>query len=110
MICSDGIKIYEFKKSQASPDSQKIELHLTDWRLPIKTDDIDQVELAKRVRFESNNMIRFLTRDDRDILFHLDPNGKNVHYHSEVKLENNLTKSDHYLASDMFEEKDKRMI
>ena len=63
----------------------KIELHPTDWLLPIDSDDIDEIELAKRVRFESNDMIRFLTRDDREILYQLDPNqldpnGKNVHY------------------------------
>ena len=83
MICSDGIKIYEFTKSQDSSDSPKIELHPTNWQMPINTDDIDSLKLARRVRFESNDMVRFLTRDDRDILYHLDSNGKNVHLLTE---------------------------
>ena len=30
---------------------------------------MDAPELAKRVRFEANNIIRFRTKDSRDILF-----------------------------------------
>ena len=76
-----GVKIYQFahkkrlKKSSslfgsddeaeidAEEGKEEIELQPTGWELPIKTDDIDPVELAKRVRFESNNVIRFLTID-----------------------------------------------
>ena len=46
----------------------------TNWSLPIKTDDIEPVELATRVRFEANNVVRILTKEDRDILFELVPN------------------------------------
>ena len=42
-----------------------------DWQLPIMTEGIEHVELARRVKFESNNVIRVLTQDNRDILFEL---------------------------------------
>ena len=35
---------------------------------------MDPLELAKRVKFESNNVVRILTLDDRDILYELVPN------------------------------------
>ena len=85
----------------------------TGWHLPIYSDHIDdKVELAKRVRFESNDMVRLLTRDDRDILYHLDPNGKNVHYVSEVKLYNhsNSERLHHSLASVDYDEKYQQLI
>lgn len=46
----------------------------TDWTLPIRTDDIEPAELASRVRFEAKNVIRILTKENRDILFELVPN------------------------------------
>ena len=48
---------------------------------------MDIVELAKRVRFESNSIIRYLTKDNRDILFLLLPD-KAVKKISEVQVEN----------------------
>ena len=41
------------------------------WQLPIMTEEIEHVQLARRVKFESNNVIRILTQDNRDILFEL---------------------------------------
>ena len=48
---------------------------------------MDVLELAKRVRFEANNIIRYLTKDNRDILFLLLPD-KTVMKVSEVQVEN----------------------
>ena len=48
---------------------------------------MDALELAKRVRFEANNVIRFRTKDNRDILFLL-KQGKEVEKISEVQVEN----------------------
>ena len=54
---------------------------------------MDVAELAKRVRFEANNIIRFRTKDNRDILFLVSPD-KNaqdtmtVTKISEVQVEN----------------------
>ena len=47
-------------------------------------------ELASRVKFESNSVIRFLTRDKRDILYRLDNDGTSVHCIGEVKVDNLL--------------------
>ena len=55
--------------------------------LPIVIEGIEHVELAKRVKFESNNVIRFVTEDNRDILFELSLDNK-VKYLSEVPIEN----------------------
>ena len=62
----------------------------TDWNIPFKTDDIKKEELASRVKFESSSVIRFLTRDKRDILYRLDNDGRNVYYIGEVKVDNLL--------------------
>ena len=68
---SDGLRVLEFKSSNV--DQKVIYLQDTDWELPIKTKDIDGFELASRVRFESNNVIRFVTQDaNQDLLFSLD--------------------------------------
>ena len=55
--------------------------------MPISTFGMDTVELAKRVRFEANNVIRFRTQDNRDILFLLKQD-RNVEKISEVQVEN----------------------
>ena len=68
-----GLKIYEFKK-EGPEDDQMVVLQETDWTLPIKTDDFEPEELASRVRFEAKNVIRFLTKENRDILYELQPN------------------------------------
>ena len=51
------------------------------------TEGVEHVELARRVKFESNNVIRILTQDNRDILYDLSPNDK-VKYLSIVQLLN----------------------
>ena len=63
-------------------------MKLKGWKIPFSTSDIDQMTLARRVRFESNDVIRLRTIDNRDILYKLEPDGTNVTYLSEVKLDN----------------------
>ena len=55
-----------------------------EWELPLRTDEYQTIDLAKRVKFESNKIIRFLTPNNRDILFELDEDGKQVRNISEV--------------------------
>ena len=62
----------------------------TEWNIPFRTDDMQKEELASRVKFESNSVIRFLTRDKRDILYRLDNDGTSVHCIGEVKVDNLL--------------------
>ena len=50
------------------------------------------------MRFESNSIIRYINRDNRDLLYQLDPNGKSVHYIGEVKVENFFHKPGHMLG------------
>ena len=54
--------------------------------------------MASRVKFESNSVLRFLTPDNRDILYRLDEDGKQVHYISEVKVDNQLVTEGHKIA------------
>ena len=53
---------------------------------------MDVIEIARRVRFEASNIIRFRTRDNRDILFLLsqEKNEQNttIRKISEVQVEN----------------------
>ena len=65
---------------------------------------MDLFELASRVKFESNSVIRFLTRDKRDILFRLDGDEQTVHYIGEVKVDNLLKKRDHKIAHHEYDE------
>ena len=55
-------------------------------QLPVETEGIKQLELAKRVKFESNNVIRIVTQDNRDILFELSLDDK-TKYLSDVEIE-----------------------
>ena len=50
------------------------------------------------MRFETNTIIRYINRDNRDLLYQLDPNGKSVHYIGEVKVENFFRKEGHKLG------------
>ena len=52
--------------------------------LPFGSGEMETIDLAKRVKFESNKIIRFLTSNNRDILYELDEDGKQVHNISEV--------------------------
>ena len=51
--------------------------------MPVDTRGLDAFDLGRRVRFEANNIIRYLTKDYRDILFLLLPD-KTVRKISEV--------------------------
>ena len=73
-------------------------MKLTDWTLPLRTADLDMVDLAQRVKFESNSLVRYLTHDNRDILYKLDKDGKHVHYISEVKIDNSIKQEGHKLT------------
>ena len=59
-------------------------MKLKEWKLPLKTDKMETIDLAKRIKFESNKIIRFLTPNNMDILYELDQSGKQVHNISEV--------------------------
>ena len=59
------------------------------------------------MRFESNNVIRFITpTEHRDILFGLDSDGKTMHYISEVRVENPFTRNNHKVAFQLTAEED----
>jgi len=44
---------------------------MTEWELSLQTKDIDPEELSRRTKFESNDIIRIVTKDKRDILYRL---------------------------------------
>ena len=66
--------------------------------MPIDTRGLDAFELGRRVRFEANNIVRYLTEDDLDILFLLLPD-KSVRKISEVQVENFANTDGHLLIS-----------
>ena len=68
--CNDGLKIHEFKIEKRG-DEDRIVMEERKLQLPIRTEGIGHVELAKRVRFESNNVIRILTQENQDVLLEL---------------------------------------
>ena len=70
----------------------------TEFANPIRTDGLEDKELASRVKFESNSVFRFLTPDNRDILYRLDDDEKQVHYISEIKVDNQLVIEGHKIA------------
>ena len=49
---------------------------------------MDSVDLATRVKFEANDIVRVLTTDSRDILYKLEQNENVAVYMSEVRIEN----------------------
>ena len=57
---------------------------------PIKLDDYSAEELARRMRFESEHVIRFLSKDDRDILYLYDQRINQLQYLSEAKSINSF--------------------
>ena len=97
IVCNSGIKIYELV-SENKDGEENLKIKLTDWTLPIRTDGLEDKDLASRVKFESNSVLRFLTPDNRDILYGLDEDGKQVHYISEVKVDNLLVTNEHKIA------------
>ena len=90
MVCTDGLKIYKFYLESPGRDDSKILIKPTEWIIPFRTDDIKKEELASRVKFESSSVIRYLTRDKRDILYRLDNDGRSVNYIGEVQVDNLL--------------------
>lgn len=91
LVCTtEGLKIYKFYLEMNKNFESKVLIKPTEWNIPFKTDDIKKEELASRVKFESSSVIRFLTRDKRDILYRLDNDGRNVYYIGEVKVDNLL--------------------
>ena len=51
--CKKGLNLYEFK-TEKQGDQEKIVMEQHKLQLPIETEGIEHVELAKRVKFESN--------------------------------------------------------
>ena len=108
LTCTDGLKIYKFVEEKVGSAS-KVIIKPTEWTIPIKTDDMDKVELASRVKFESISVIRFLTRDKRDILYKLDADGKNVHYMGECRVDNVMKTEKHKLVYNEYEDEFDRL-
>ena len=96
LSCIKGLQIYELVEERQN-NHKSIAMKLKEWTLPLRTDDFDKVELASRVRFESNSVIRFVTRDNRDLLYKLHKNGKRVDCISEVKIDKLFKKEGSYL-------------
>ena len=73
----NSLIIHEFKIDETLEidEDNCIVLDQQKWGLQLKR-GISHLELAKRVKFESNNVIRFLTQDNRDILFEMSPDNK----------------------------------
>ena len=95
--CKKGLQVCEFKIEKQS-GKQKIVMKPKDWAFPIWTEHYEIMDLAARVKFESNSVIRFLTESNRDILFILDNNdGQTVYYASETRVERLFTKEEHLL-------------
>ena len=90
MVSDGGLKIYKFYEETPGRDDSKILIKPTEWTIPFRTSGITKEELASRVKFESNSVIRYLTRDKRDILYRLDNDGTSVRYIDEVEVDNVL--------------------
>jgi len=52
-------------------NSAIVEAMNTEWFMPIETIDMKPFEMARRTKFENNDTIRYLTQDNRDILYRL---------------------------------------
>ena len=85
--CKKGIEFFELTAEKEYAEGA-VFLKRKEWSIPLKTDDIDPAELEYRVRFETNSIVRYVNRDNRDILYQLDKDGSSVHYIGEVKVEN----------------------
>ena len=92
-----GIKINELV-IEKKDGKESLKMMPTEFANPIRTDGLEDKELASRVKFESNSVFRFLTPDNRDILYRLDEDGKQVHYISEVKVDNQLVSQGHQIT------------
>lgn len=96
MHCFGGaLRVYEFEKQYTS-EEEVVVLVPKEWELPVRTDDLEPMDLARRVKFESNNVIRFFKPGyNRDMLFYLEPDQKTVTYLSEVVTENLFQSGSH---------------
>ena len=87
MFSEDGLKIAKFKRPNINQSSGEREegyfAEMTDWELPIQTKDIAPKELSTRTKFEANDIIRFVTKDKRDILYRLNQNQNQAEYLGE---------------------------
>ena len=77
----------------------KIVLEEKPWTLPDEIDNMKLLQLAKRVRFEANNVIRLLTKDNRDILFLIVPEEDRIEYLSDVQVTNVFEVDGHKLTT-----------
>ena len=59
--CTDGLRIDELIKEEGPEVKPKAVLRDTYRTLPIRTNHIEPLELARQVRFEAKNVIRVLT-------------------------------------------------
>ena len=77
ILTTNGLAVHQFIKSNfIGPNSGKdhdgtMIQEGASWTVPLETVDIGSGELAKRSRFESDSIIRFLTPDGNDLLFAL---------------------------------------
>ena len=77
MFSEDGLKIAKLKRSKIRKEEEQTEqvdgliAEMTEWELSLQTKDIDPEELSRRTKFESNDIIRIVTKDKRDILYRL---------------------------------------
>ena len=71
----------------------------TEWSMPSKIDDFEPVELARRVRFEAKNIIRILSKDNRDIMFQLVQGRPIARYLGEFKVWNHFKIEGHKLSA-----------
>ena len=97
IVFNSGIKINELV-IENKDGKETLKMKPTEFANPIRTDGLEDKELATRVKFESNSVFRFLTPDNRDILYRLDEDRKQVHYISEVKVDNQLLTEGHKIA------------
>ena len=102
LVCTNGLKVYKFERKlegEGKEKRDKIVLVDTEWEVPSKIDDFEPIELAKRVRFEARNIIRILTKDNRDIMYQLVPERPVARYLGEFKVWNHFHIEGHKLSA-----------
>lgn len=81
----DKMYISRFKKI-VNGGVKVLGVHPATKPVEIETSDMTHTEIAERVKFESSDVIRFLTRDNRDILYKLESDLVRVKYLGETSL------------------------
>ena len=102
LVCTNGLKVYKFERKlegEGKEKRDKIVLVETEWEIPSKIDDFEPVELARRVRFEARNIIRILTKDNRDIMYQLVQDRPVARYLGEFKVWNHFHIEGHKLSA-----------